>query len=74
MLLKLDEKAITEVIEKCEKCRLFKVEKIRGMNPMITLQIGKCAIHGEVHSLDYSGFMVEFDSRNCEEFKERPKK
>ncbi len=71
MSLKLNEKEAAEVVKKCEKCKLFKVEKVRGMNPMCTLQIGQCAIQGEVHSLDYSGFMIKFDSRNCEDFKER---
>lgn len=68
MFLKLDEKTATEVKEKCEKCQLFKVKKERGMNPMVVLQIGLCSIHGQVHSLDYSGFMIKFDSRNCKDF------
>ncbi len=72
MSLKLDKEAVTEVIKKCEQCNKFKVEKVTGMNPANTLQIGHCSVHGEVHSLDYSGFTIKFDSRKCgEDFKQR---
>lgn len=71
MLIKLDNKAVAEVIEKCEQCRLFKVGKVRGINPMSTLQIGCCSVHGEVHDMDYSGFTIKFDSRKCGDFKQR---
>jgi len=71
MSIKLDIQATREIVQKCQKCSLFKVEKIRGMNPMNTLQIGHCSIYGEIHSLDYSGFTIEFDSRKCDDFKKR---
>ncbi len=71
MKIELDEKSAMEVIKKCGKCNLFKVEKIRGMNPMNLLQIGNCSVHEEVHFKDYSGFTINFDSRKCENFKER---
>jgi len=71
MGLKLTEKEKAEITDKCQKCRHFEVEKIRGINPMSTLQIGQCSIHGEVHNLDYSEFDIKFDSRACGEFKQK---
>jgi len=42
---------------------------------MFLPQIGHCSVHGEVHSLDYSGFTIKFDSRNCTDFQKKlPKK
>lgn len=68
----LSSKAKQEIMKKCGDCTFFKVEKIRGMNPTIVAQLGKCPHHGDVHFMDEIGaFFVEFDSRDCSKFVSR---
>jgi len=63
---------IKEIMERCQKCS-YSQEKEEPRRLTQTAKIGFCSKHGRVYFLNYSGLEVYFDSRECQEFKNKKK-